>query len=186
MKADLFTDGAARLNPGQAGIGALLRMPDGDVELARPIGTDSNNGAEYIALIEGLKLALDHKVTEIEVYIDSPVVAGHLKGTSQLRSKRLRPHFEEVRRLLGQFKSYNITKVGRSGTAAADRLANQGMDASTASMFTIHLDLPAKSASATCSKCLEQQSVMWSGNPPSPAPLLELWGWMTEHANYAH
>lgn len=48
-------------------------------EIARPIGTATNNAAEYVALIEGLKLALEHGVKDV-VYIDSPVAYGHLNG----------------------------------------------------------------------------------------------------------
>ncbi|HYY43942.1 MAG TPA: reverse transcriptase-like protein, partial [Actinomycetota bacterium] len=66
MKAVLHTDGGARGNPGPAGIGAVLTTPSGRViaELGRGIGTTTNNVAEYTALIEGLRMALDQGVTD--------------------------------------------------------------------------------------------------------------------------
>ena len=133
MKAELFTDGGARLNPGLAGIGVLLRTPTGETidEIACPIGTATNNAAEYTALIEGLKLALRHGVKDVVVYIDSPVVYGHLNGW-KIKSERLQLLFDELNRLQAQFESCTISRVKRAGNADADRLANQGMDESTA------------------------------------------------------
>ncbi len=84
MRATLHTDGAARRKSAQptgpAGIGAVLRSESGEVigKIAKFIGIRTNNEAEYIALIEGLQMALDCGVTDLEAYIDSPVVAGHL------------------------------------------------------------------------------------------------------------
>lgn len=186
MKADLFTDGGARLNPGLAGIGVVLRQhPAGDIidEIARPIGTATNNVAEYTALIEGLKLALGHGVTEIHVQVDSPVVAGHLLGTYKIKSKKLAVLVDATRALLNQFESHSFRRGDRSENAYADRLANVGMDSSTASMFTIHLDLPGKNASVTCAKCLEQRQVKWVTEKPAGDPL---WDWMSNHASADH
>lgn len=186
MQADLFTDGGARLNPGLAGIGVVLRQhPGGEIidEIARPIGTATNNVAEYSALIEGLKLALGHGVTEIHVQVDSPVVTGHLLGTYQVKSKTFGVLVDATRALLNQFESHSFRRADRSENAYADMLANDGMDASTASMFTIHLDLPEKNASVTCAKCLEQRQMEWVTEKPAGDPL---WEWMADHASAGH
>lgn len=187
MKAELFTDGGARLNPGLAGIGVLLRTPTGEVieEIARPIGTATNNAAEYVALIEGLELALEHGVKDLVVYIDSPVVYGHLNGW-QVKSQRLQLLLDKLNLLQREFKSCTISRVERAGNAEADRLANQGMDESTARMFTIHLDLLASSGSATCSKCLESHEVRWTGPSVPESSGLDVWKWMGHHARTAH
>ncbi|MDP9248293.1 MAG: reverse transcriptase-like protein, partial [Candidatus Dormibacteraeota bacterium] len=69
----LFTDGAARGNPGPAGLGLVLEDDQG-MRLwggHRYIGTATNNQAEYLALIEGLKEAGRWKPQRLEVYLDS-------------------------------------------------------------------------------------------------------------------
>ena len=91
MRATLHTDGAARRKlsepTGAAGIGAVLRSESGETigQIAKGIGPATNNVAEYTALIEGLQMALDAGVTDIDAYIDSPVVAGHLLRGTELR-----------------------------------------------------------------------------------------------------
>ena len=61
-KLILHTDGAAKGNPGPAGIGVALYR-DGETEpiatIAESIGDATNNVAEYQALLRGLSEALE-------------------------------------------------------------------------------------------------------------------------------
>jgi ribonuclease HI len=130
----LHTDGAARRKlaqpTGPAGIGAVLRSESGEVigEIARGIGVATNNVAEYTALLEGLQMALSRGVTDLDVYIDSPVVAGHLLKGHRVKAEHLRPFIERVRELLDSFSTSSLTRVHRAQNADADRLANRGID----------------------------------------------------------
>lgn len=134
MRATLHTDGAARRKlsapTGPAGIGAVLRSESGDIigEIAKGIGVATNNVAEYTALIEGLQMALDAGVTDIAVYVDSPVVAGHLLKGHRVKADHLRPLVERVRQLLDLFLTSSLVRVPRALNAHADKLANQGID----------------------------------------------------------
>ncbi len=134
MKATLHTDGAARRQlaqpTGPAGIGAVLRSETGEVigEIAKGIGLATNNVAEYTALIEGLQMALARGVTDVDAYIDSPVVAGHLLRGHQVKADHLRPLVERVRELLDTFSTSALTRVPRAQNADADKPANQGID----------------------------------------------------------
>jgi ribonuclease HI len=134
MRATLHTDGAARRKrsepTGPAGIGAVLRSESGQVigETARGIGVATNNVAEYTALIEGLQMALDRGVTDLEAYIDSPVVAGHLLKGHRVKADHLRPLVDRVRQQLDLFSTSSLTRVPRALNADADKLANQGID----------------------------------------------------------
>jgi ribonuclease HI len=84
--------------------------------------------AEYTALIEGLQMALDAGVTDIDAYVDSPVVAGHpLKG-HMVKADHLRPLVERVRQLLDLFSTSSLAREPRALNADADKLANQGID----------------------------------------------------------
>jgi ribonuclease HI len=131
VHATLYADGGARGNPGPAGIGVLLCADDGEVlaELARGIGRDTNNVAEYRALITGLELALSLGVTELDVRMDSELVVQQVQGRWKIRSDRLRALAVRARELLGRFEQARISHVPRAQNAGADALANQGMDA---------------------------------------------------------
>jgi ribonuclease HI len=131
VKAVLRTDGGARGNPGPAGIGVVLEDASGAVmaEVGRPLGHATNNVAEYTALITGLEIALENGVTEVEVYVDSELVAQQVAGRWKIKNDTLRGLAVDARRLLDRFESAHITHVPRARNAAADALANQGMDA---------------------------------------------------------
>ena len=130
MRAILNTDGGARGNPGPAGIGVVLRTADGDVveELARGIGTATNNVAEYEAVIAGLELALNHGVTDLEILIDSELVVAQLEGRWKIKNDRLRTLAVAARSLMNRFENVAISHVRRAHNTRADRLANLGMD----------------------------------------------------------
>jgi ribonuclease HI len=108
----------------------VLRSESGEVigEIARCIGLATNNVAVYTALIEGLQMALDPGVTDVDAYIDSPVVAGHLLKGRRVKADHLRPLIERVRELLDSFSTSSFTRVPRARNADADKLANQGID----------------------------------------------------------
>lgn len=131
MRGFLHADGGARGNPGPAGIGVVLKDGDGDVigEIARGIGVATNNVAEYTALIEGLELALEKGVTDLGVYMDSKLVVSQMKGEWKIKNDQLRRLAVRAQSLLRRFDRTTLKHVPRERNAAADRLANQGMDA---------------------------------------------------------
>ena len=131
MRAVLHTDGGARGNPGPAGIGVVLEDAGGNAlgEIARGIGVATNNVAEYKALIAGLELALASGVSEVEVLVDSELVASQIRGDWKIKNDTLRALAVRARALMSRFESASIANVPRSSNADADKLANQGMDA---------------------------------------------------------
>ncbi len=130
MRATLYTDGGSRGNPGPAGIGVQLLDDTGAVldEIARGIGETTNNVAEYTALIEGLRMALDQGVTDIEVFMDSELVVSQLSGRWKIKNERLRHLAVEARAVLSRFRSVRLEHVRRAHNARADELANRGMN----------------------------------------------------------
>jgi ribonuclease HI len=128
--AVLWTDGAARGNPGPAGIGAILKSPTGEVLFtgSEYLGHTTNNVAEYKAVLLGLAGALAQGIAHIEVRADSELLIKQLKGEYRVKSPGLKPLFEEARRLLARFASVKLTHIRRELNGEADRLANQGID----------------------------------------------------------
>src|SRR3954453_6064582 len=128
--AVLWTDGAARGNPGPAGIGAILKSPGGEVLYTGSefLGHTTNNVAEYKAVLLGLAGALAQGIQRIEVRADSELLIKQLKGEYRVKSPGLRPLFDEARRLLSRFQSLKLTHIRRELNGEADRLANQGIE----------------------------------------------------------
>ena len=78
----VFTDGAARGNPGPAGLGVVIEDDQGLRlrGLCRYIGVATNNRAEYLALIEGLEAVREWRPDRVEVFLDSKLVVEQVAG----------------------------------------------------------------------------------------------------------
>ena len=130
IKALLHTDGGSRGNPGLAGIGFTLVGEGGDL-LAQGgwcIGRQTNNVAEYSALIWGLENARAAGVTHIAVCADSELVVKQINGAYQVKSADLKPLFMQAKSMLAGFEEARVEHVYREENAAADLLANEAMD----------------------------------------------------------
>jgi ribonuclease HI len=129
-QAVLWTDGAARGNPGPAGIGAILKNPSGEVLYtgSEYLGHTTNNVAEYKAVLLGLAAALEQGLEHVEVRADSELLIKQLKGIYRVKAPGLKPLFDEARRLISHFKSVKLTHIRRELNSEADRLANRGID----------------------------------------------------------
>lgn len=126
----LFTDGASRGNPGQAGAGAVLLADDGR-ELATCsvyLGTCTNNVAEYKALLIGLDEVLRQGCCEVAVSLDSELIVRQIQGRYKVKNEVLLPLFQQVQARLARMKTWSIAHVPRAQNARADQLANQGID----------------------------------------------------------
>ena len=128
-KLILYSDGASKGNPGDAGIGISISTPDGEVlrEIGEYIGTATNNYAEYAALIRGLKEAVELGATSIELRTDSELLARQLAGVYKVKSPNLQPLHQEAVSLLRCFASVSISHVFRELNKRADELANEGI-----------------------------------------------------------
>lgn len=126
----LYSDGAARGNPGLAGAGAVLVEPSGQVvdRLGKFLGKQTNNFAEYTGLLIGLKRARELGVREVEVFADSELMIRQLGGRYQVKSPSLRPLYEEALKLLNGFERVKLVHVPREMNRAADEMSNRAID----------------------------------------------------------
>ena len=131
MKARLSTDGGARGNPGPAAYGYVLETEDGTVLAAdgQAIGVATNNVAEYRALVEGLRKAVELHVVELEVVSDSELVVHQMRGEWKIKNEALRVLWEEAQALADQLAEVRYTAVRREHNELADRLVNEALDA---------------------------------------------------------
>jgi len=127
----IHTDGAARGNPGPAGLGAVLQdAATGAVvaELARYLGTRTNNYAEWTAVEDALREALRLGATHVDLRLDSELVARQISGRYRVKHPDLKPMHASVMAMLGQLGSYTVGHVPRELNKEADRLSNVAID----------------------------------------------------------
>jgi len=126
----LDTDGACRGNPGIGGAGAVITDANENIlwEGKQYLGHCTNNIAEYKALIMGLKSALQNGYKNMEVYLDSELLARQINGVYKVKNENLKKLMREVRHLLSSFESIQVKHVTRCHNAHADKLANLAVD----------------------------------------------------------
>lgn len=119
-----FVDGGSLGNPGPAGIGVVIDgSANGKITIAKWIGHQDNNVAEYLALLEALQCAVALKASQLDVYSDSEVVVRQMTGLYTCRSPRLYSLNWICRKLARSFK-FSITHVRREHNAEANGLAS--------------------------------------------------------------
>ena len=119
-----YVDGGSLGNPGSAGIGVVIDNPHGGkIRIAKWIGRQDNNVAEYLALLEALQCALALKATAIHVYSDSEVVVRQMTGQYHCRSPRLYSLHWTCRKLIRSIR-FSISHVRRELNAEANALAS--------------------------------------------------------------
>jgi ribonuclease HI len=123
-------DGAARGNPGPAGIGVSIAREDGTVvdEIARGIGETTNNVAEYTAVIEGLRRAEELGAQTVTLRSDSLLLVSQLTGRFRVKAPHLQVLHRQARSIAAGFDRISFEHVRREQNTEADRLANEGVD----------------------------------------------------------
>ena len=125
------TDGAARGNPGPAGLGAVLREAGSGVvvaELARFLGVRTNNYAEWTAVEDALTEALRLGATHVDLRLDSELVARQITGRYRVKHADLKPIHARVMAQLARLQGYTVGHVPRELNKDADRLSNVAID----------------------------------------------------------
>jgi ribonuclease HI len=111
----IYTDGAARGNPGPGGAGVVIVFPDGRRRrLSRPLGHTTNNRAELLAVRVALEAVAAEHETPMQICTDSQNVIGWLTGVYRVHSNA--ELISELRTTLEQFPHVRFVKVaGHSG-----------------------------------------------------------------------
>jgi ribonuclease HI len=122
-----YVDGGSLGNPGPSGIGVVIEgCEGGTVRIARWIGRQDNNVAEYVALLEALQYALSLKAEALHVYSDSQVVVRQMRGEYNCQSSRLYSLHWICCKLTRSLR-FSITHVPRERNAEANGLANSAV-----------------------------------------------------------
>jgi len=139
-----YVDGGCLGHRGPAGVGVIIRgASENPITIAKWIGRQDNNVAEYVALMEALQCALNLKARRLHVYSDSEVVVKQMTGIYKCRSPRLYSLHWTCRKLARSLH-FSISHVGRERNTEANRLANMAIRRSLAQRE--ETELPADSS----------------------------------------
>ena len=122
---EVFIDGGSRGNPGPAGIGVYF---PGLVRVAEYLGAQTNNFAEYSALILAVRFAVARRADDLKVYSDSELVVRQILGQYKVRNENILPLYQSALRWIELVPNFSIEHVRREFNKDADSLANDAMD----------------------------------------------------------
>jgi ribonuclease HI len=133
------TDGAARGNPGPASAGAVLlslarrdaRDPRAtpDASISDYLGVQTNNVAEYTAVVRAIALGQELGARRLELLLDSKLIVEQLAGRWRVKDLKLRPLWAEaLQRLRTLPDGWTATHVPRAQNTLADAMCNEAID----------------------------------------------------------
>jgi ribonuclease HI len=173
----IYTDGAARGNPGPAAIAYIIkREGEPDIEDRECLGEATNNVAEYTALIRALERARELGGKKLHIFSDSDLMVQQMNGNFKVKHPGLRPLYDNARQLCKGFESVVIRHIPREENSRADRLCNEALDGVSAPGPT--KDKPRAVAPVRrdqvreeAIQCLRTMAAAWArGNPNIPKP----------------
>jgi len=131
-KIKVYTDGASRNNPGDAGIGIVI-CDENDFIIRtykEYIGEATNNEAEYAALIKSIELIRKlEEVGSIEFYSDSELIVNQVNFEYRAREPGLAVLNNKFQVLIRKLdKPFSIKHIGRGKNSNADMLAKKAID----------------------------------------------------------
>ena len=82
-----------------------------------------NNETEYKALLQGMAMVQKMGGKIVEMFSESRLVVGHVKGELEARDARMQKYLSQVKRLRPSFDLFSLSHISRSGNTHADSLA---------------------------------------------------------------
>jgi ribonuclease HI len=176
----IFTDGAARGNPGPAAWAYVITAPGRpSTEHAERLGIATNNVAEYTALIQALTRAADLALRRVSVFSDSELMVKQMNGEYSVKNADLKELYEQAQSVRRRFDSFSLTHVRRKDNRRADQLCNDVLDDRPLGAAVPLSPKPRKKAPATrrsdtdeqAVACLQAAATAWTNRDPrAPTP----------------
>ena len=107
------------------GAGVVLTSPTGDTiqYVLQIMYTDSNNAAEYEALLHGLRMAVSMGIQRLEVRGDSNLVISQINGDFNAKDPKMAAYRNAVLNMSARFEGLEFHHIARENNQAADVLA---------------------------------------------------------------
>lgn len=130
MKLQLYTDGGSRGNPGPAATGVVLKDEQNKIVTAygEYLQHQTNNFAEYSAIISGLKKAKELGATEVDCFADSKLVIEQLSGNWKVKEPTIQKLFVQAYNAAQQFTKVTYKYIPREKNKEADAEVNKVLD----------------------------------------------------------
>lgn len=126
---NIYIDGAAKGNPGPAGIGVVIADSSANVvkNISRYIGDTTNNVAEYTALIFGLEEARNLGAKDLIINTDSELLTKQLGGEYKIKNSTLKDLYAKAMQILKSFSEVRVNQIAREENKGADKLAGKAI-----------------------------------------------------------
>lgn len=127
---DIFTDGASRGNPGPASIGIVFKDSSGKTILthSEALGEQTNNYAEYLAVMRALEISLQKGFDFVNFYSDSQLLIYQMLGKYKVKSPSILQLYTNCVSLVKKLKKVSWNHIPRELNSEADALANHALD----------------------------------------------------------
>lgn len=96
--------------------------------IARPLGIQTNNYAEYHGVILALERAVALGAREVDLVLDSMLIVEQLSGRWKVKHPAIRPLVARSQTLLAGFDRWSIRHERRENNKQADAMANLALD----------------------------------------------------------
>jgi ribonuclease HI len=135
-KINIYTDGGSRGNPGPSALGVYIENSETKETLAKigkTIGIQTNNFAEYSAIVEGLLWAIANKeklkIEKLDFYMDSQLAYSQLVGLYKVKNDSIRLLVFEVRKKEAELSlPVYYHHIPREKNKKADEMVNYALD----------------------------------------------------------
>lgn len=129
MKGEVYFDGGSRGNPGPYGCAVVLYVDGAGYQSVRFLGEHGTvNEAEYEGLLLAMRLALEHRVTYLQIRGDSKLIVEQVLGGWKTKQPHLVPYLMQARELAKRFAKVEIKHVSREQNLLADALVTEMLD----------------------------------------------------------
>jgi ribonuclease HI len=128
----MYSDGGSRGNPGPAALGVYIETLD--KQYGEFLGVKTNNEAEYLAIVSGLKKIKSligkekAKKVAVECRMDSELAMKQLTHQYKVEKEHIQKLCFLVWNLTHDFAKVTFVHVYREDNTVADAMANQAMD----------------------------------------------------------
>jgi ribonuclease HI len=121
---DIYIDGACSGNPGDASIGIVFSHGEEPVKnISKYIGSQTNNIAEYTALVVALQEANAMKIKSVRIYSDSELLCRQMNGAYKVKNENLKNLYDQAQVLRRGFENFSLYQIPREKNKGADKLA---------------------------------------------------------------
>jgi ribonuclease HI len=121
----VYVDGGVKGHQQKVGRRGYISVVMDEKRLIEPVGSVTNNQAEYLALIKALRMVLEEKGRDVEVLSDSELLVKQIKGEYRVRNPSLQTLHREAVKLSCLFEKFSINWIPREQNLAGIQLENK-------------------------------------------------------------